>query len=1120
MKKTGLSWLVICAFLCLAIGQVNASSLAVKPAISAGSNFTCGLSVEGNVYCWGDNHWGQMGNGAISLANVLPVQVTGLANGVSAIAAGSVHVCALTSAGAVECWGQIGSGQLGNGATVTPTTQYSSTPVQVTGLTSGVVAISAGYYHSCAVTSAGAAVCWGANEYGQLGNGTTTNSPTPVQVAGLSSGVVALAAGRSHTCALTSAGAVECWGYNSDGELGNGTTTNSPTPVQVAGLTSGVVAIAAGYAHTCALLSTGSLQCWGYNFYRQLGNGTTTNSTTPVQAAVGGVVDVGPGENHTCAVNNSYEVFCWGDNRLGQVGVSYWYPLPTLVLQGGVLGYPVGITAGSAHSCVLMRDGSVECWGSNGYGQLGFVNVFSTLGFVVDLGGLGIKLNLTKLSQTISFPTINTMSVLALPFDISATATASSGLTVSLMSLTPAVCSVSGSTVTLLTIGICSLKATQAGSTSYYAATPVSQTFTVAVATNLSSTSLAVDLPAASAGQTVTLTATVTGSAPTGLVQFFDAGTPLGAAQPLTSGQAILQTNALAVGSHTLSASYLGDAVNAISTSALVTLVVSPVVKVVSTLAGSSLTGSADGTGSAASFNQPNGVAVDAAGNVYVPDKLSYKIRKITAAGVVSTLAGSGVAGSADGNGTAASFYVPNGVAVDTSGNVYVADINNNKIRKITAAAVVSTLAGSGAAGSADGTGTAASFSGPAGVAVDAAGNVYVADTYNNKIRKITAAGVVSTLAGSGAIGSADANGTAASFYHPAGVAVDTAGNVVVADQYNHKIRKITAAGVVSTLAGSGVAGSAEGNGIAASFNNPTGVAVDAVGNVVVADYVNNKIRKITPAGVVSTLAGSGVIGSVDGTGTAASFYNPVGVAVDATGNVYVADIFNNKIRKITGSVATTSAVTVNPNPALTGQTVTLTATVTGSAPTGLVQFFDAGTPLGAAQPLTSGQATLQINALAVGSHTLLASYLGDANNYLSVSSTLNLSVQASLVSQTITFAAIANKSPSALPGSFTLAAPIASSGLAVSLGSLTGSVCSVSGTTVTLLAAGTCTLQATQAGNSIYAPAPSVTQTFSITSPVNTGSGDVPLPPWAYVLLAVGLMGAMWRYQRPFRRA
>ena len=320
---------------------------------------------------------------------------------------------------------------------------------------------------------------------------------------------------------------------------------------------------------------------------------------------------------------------------------------------------------------------------------------------------------------------------------------------------------------------------------------------------------------------------------------------------------------------------------------------------IVITLAGSGAQGKVNGTGTAASFNTPLGVAVDATGNVYVADWLNQLIRKISPAGVVSTLAGSGVLGATNGIGTAASFNSPYGVAVDATGNVYVADAVNGLIRKISPAGVVGTLAGSSVQGATNGTGTAASFFHPWGVAVDATGNVYVADNGNNLIRKISPAGVVSTLAGSGVQGNINGMGTAASFSSPQGVAVDAAGNVYVGDQGSNLIRKISPTGAVSTLAGSGMSGNTNGTGTAASFNNPTGVAVDATGNVYVADQTNELIRKISPAGAVSTLAGSGVSGNSNGTGTAASFNHPAGVTVDATGNVYVADTQNNLIRKI-----------------------------------------------------------------------------------------------------------------------------------------------------------------------------------------------------------------------------
>jgi sugar lactone lactonase YvrE len=339
----------------------------------------------------------------------------------------------------------------------------------------------------------------------------------------------------------------------------------------------------------------------------------------------------------------------------------------------------------------------------------------------------------------------------------------------------------------------------------------------------------------------------------------------------------------------------------------------------VTTLAGGSY-GSADGTGLAAKFEVPKGVAVDGSGNVYVADTYNNTIRMITPAGVVTTLAGSpGQAGTADGTGSAARFNDPAGVAIGPAGVLYVADSNNRTVREVTTGGVVTTLAGDpGVGGYADGMAEDALFGNFGALTVDGAGNVYVADTSNNKIRMVTPAGVVTTLAGGtsqngNGIGNADGTGSSAHFNNPAGITIDGTGTLWVADSGNNTIRKVTVSsgvGAATTLAGTSGVGSADGPASAAQFNDPNSVAVDSAGNVYVADTYNSTIRKVTPSGQVTTLAGTAWrIGSSDGTGSAAEFALPGWVAVDLLGNVYVSDSENYTIRKITpAGVVTTLA--------------------------------------------------------------------------------------------------------------------------------------------------------------------------------------------------------------------
>lgn len=421
--------------------------------IAMGLRHGCALRIDGTVRCWGSNNAGQLGNGNTAVfQSTTPLDVIGL-TGASAISAGVAHSCALGAAGTVRCWGQNSEGELGNG-----TTDGSATPVAVNAL-AGVSTLAAGFYHNCAIRTAGSVQCWGFNGSGQLGNGTSTNAATPVNVLGVggagflnvtpqaqtiifnplppravtstpftlsataSSGLAVsysestpgvcsvngsnvtlltqgictieanqpgnadygsapavlqsfavssgLAAGLTHSCVVKGNGTVRCWGGNSFGQLGNGTTTGSTTPVAVAGV-SAAAAITAGGNHTCVLKTDGTVQCWGENFYGQLGNGTNTDSTIPVPVTgLAGVVAIAAGSAHTCALKGDGTVHCWGANHTGQLGTGNTNQSSTPIAVSGLSGVSSIAAGPGAHTCAVTVDGTARCWGNNFTGQLG-----------------------------------------------------------------------------------------------------------------------------------------------------------------------------------------------------------------------------------------------------------------------------------------------------------------------------------------------------------------------------------------------------------------------------------------------------------------------------------------------------------------------------------------------------------------------------------------------------------------------------------------------------------------------------------------------------------------------------------------------------------------------------
>ncbi|MCH2109427.1 MAG: RCC1 repeat-containing protein, partial [Polyangiaceae bacterium] len=331
------------------------------------------------------NTEGQLGNDSTT-ESTIPVAVDGMDGTTSRavrVSEGYYHSCEVLDTGAVNCWGRNEYGQLGDGSN-----SDSNTTVSVSGIdgtTEKAVSVSAGERHSCAVLETGAVNCWGYNEYGQLGDGSNNDSTTPVAVSGIdgtTNNAVSVAGGNYHSCAVLETGAVNCWGRNTEGQLGNDSTTESTIPVAVDGMdgiTKKAASISIGYSHSCAVLDTGAINCWGYNGYGQLGDGTEYDSTSPVAVSVidgttNKAVSVSTGVSHSCAVLDTGAANCWGWNPYGQLGNDSTTSSSTPGAVNGIDGSTnkaVSISIGTSHSCSVLDTGAVNCWGLNGDGQLG-----------------------------------------------------------------------------------------------------------------------------------------------------------------------------------------------------------------------------------------------------------------------------------------------------------------------------------------------------------------------------------------------------------------------------------------------------------------------------------------------------------------------------------------------------------------------------------------------------------------------------------------------------------------------------------------------------------------------------------------------------------------------------
>jgi len=989
-------------------GGAHATVLA-PASISVGTDHSCALMTDGTLFCWGDSAFGQVGDGTTD-RRLSPVQISGL-SGVSAVTAGIQTSCALLSDKTITCWGRNDRAQTGN-----QRQDQALSPVATLDIT-GATAVSGGLDHTCALLSDATVSikCWGRNLYGQLGNASDGSfRPVSVRVQddGYLTGATAISAGFYHTCALMQGGTVRCWGWNPFGQVGNGTTANAQYPVAVSGLT-GAIAISAGSRHSCALLTGGTVKCWGENYYGQLGNGLTTNSSTPVAVSgLSGVAAISAGDSQTCALLTDKTVKCWGDNSVGQFGNGTTTSSLTPVAITG-LSSVAKLSIGTGNACALLTDGTLKCWGYNQYGEVGdgtqtqrlsAVNtVFpQTISWSQTLAGaVGNTLALTGTTSsgltvtyagtpgictasgsTLSLVGAGTCTVtasqagtssyaaataVALGFEVtqgiqtiswgqslsgavggtlSLAATASSGLGVSYVSGTTGICSVSGSTLSLLAAGTCSITASQGGDSNY-----------------LSSETVTRSLVVGKAAQTISWSQTLSGAATGSILLTATASSGLGISYAGTSGICTASGSTLSLtaqGACTITASQAGNGNYLAATSVQKTFTITPAIQVSpstlsfgsrpinTTSSAQTMTISNAGATSfqvtalsvtgtdAAAFTATNGCSTVAAGAsctlslTFKPTTVGAKAASLA---IASTASGtSSVSVSLSGTGLAAAPIISLSPTSLSFGNQFVGTTSAGRTLTIansgSAALTISSSVMSGSNATAfTSTGTCTSVAAGASCALTLAfapsitGAASATLTINSNAYgsaattvALSGAGIVTTLSSlAGSIdgpGFANGTGSAARFNMPSGIALDASGNLYVTDTDNNLIRMVTPAGVVTTLAGQlRTPGATNATGTASLFKAPAGIAINGT-TLLLADSGNNMIRKLTTAGVATTLAGTaGTSGSTDATGTSARFNLPQGIAIDSAGIAFVTDTGNSTLRKITtAGVVTTFA--------------------------------------------------------------------------------------------------------------------------------------------------------------------------------------------------------------------
>lgn len=738
--------------------------------------------------------------------------------------------------GSLWVWGKNQNGQLGNG-----TSSNINTPFKLED--SGVVDVALGIDFTMYLKSNGSLWALGVNDVGQLGDGTYVSSTVPVEV--LTSGVVAIAAGDRHGMIIKDDGSLWATGVNFDGQIGDNSNDNRPSYVQV--VASGVAKISAGWAHSMYIGTDGSLWTWGVNDHGGVGDGSTLDRLTPFKVEDSGVIDADGGFQTTYYVKDDGSLWGMGNNDVFQLGDSSTTNrlTPVQIVASGV----VDVDAGNTYAVFKKDDGTIWGIGHNFVGRLGTGDEF--IETPEDIGMSGVA-EFVAYRQTLFLMNDGSVSIIGTNDNSGLGDGDTSG-----DRDTPYYHFLGGSFTLVSGDG-------DTDNTSFQI-----EGYSLLTSSSLPDGSYSVRVQATPAS-----------------------GDPVEAALDIT----VVDLNSTPeIGGLTLMEGSEDEQL-AFST-----------IGQVSTFAGNGDAGETDGAGEVATFNAPNGLEFDSQGNLFVVDHLNDKIRKIAPDGAVSTFAGNGTPVTVEGNGLNAGFDRPTGIAIDSSDTIYLVEGNGTVVRMVTPSGDAVNIAGKiYEPGFVDGNATDAMFGYPFDVVIDEANNLlYLTDLTNHAIRKVdlnldpSDSGFVSTVAGNGVAGFADGNGASAQFHEPLCLDIDSVGNLYVTDGQNHRIRKVTPSGEVTTITGTGVSGFLDGDAAAALLNTPRGIVVYDDDTLFVTEYYGHSIREIDlNTNTITRIVGDGTAEDVDGTIDVAKTMNPSALA-DYDGDLYLVSFDGHTIRKI-----------------------------------------------------------------------------------------------------------------------------------------------------------------------------------------------------------------------------